>query len=882
MTTPLDFTALFAAPRTLVVCVTIEGCPWVFTPSGVIPTATATTGSLDPAWWPGVGALTYDLPGESGISPVRDLLDPGHTWEIYRQSDPIKGDVKVDALTFDLFDRYQTIAGQVSGEATQLLSSREGIVGELLAADITATDVNITVQSIGGVPSSGIGFVGREAFIYDGTAPLTLTITSAPAGRGKFGSTARAHRFSRARPPLITFGAPRMLQGRTLRVWACEMIGTTLYDPTLLYLGQVGAGIQRTTKGTRWSIPADPCTEALGRKLPKTSVLVTGIHHRDRTVYSPFALIDCPSGYNWLTADSNSLDFSGYHETWSRFVEAWNRKASLASVQAALSVRENRLAFSVAVSTSTATIRCAFEIHPEGELRADSGRAYWTSANALPPVVAHLNGWLRLPSPDDIAKIPATLVYSYTFGPLGGAATWALTAKCGDEMVTASILERDGGATVPGVRLAPNLPNSIDLQQRVLVTEEQAATLGLVASGNDPVAALRAAGLALDDAYGMVHDEGIDWDAISAAFAAFPLALPSDRSYSLGDGDTLLDRLSHEARLRGMALCVRRGKVSVFRTAAFASTERTSATIVEDDILCDGGDEQGYGGEPIEPEVIDGDRPPATTIVFKLRGGGLYQYTDTTAQADQSDGSTITCDALAHLSPDTLLTADALRLLDGVALQILGALAEPYRIVRLTLGPTFLGLGDGDLVTLTHSRVPTLRGTIGVTEAVCQVQDTRITLWGGKARIVVTLRLEAGDIAGYAPCAWVSAISAAAHAVLTIDTGTGWGTSGFAVDGRDPTDGFAVGDAIVVSEGDTESPMADEAFNVLAVTSTSITLDGTPTAPMRTAAASGTYKCMIRFAAYSSTTTRQKTFLFVADHATGLLGGADAPKRWAA
>ncbi len=884
-TARINFARRFAESETLIVCVTIEGAPWVFTPAGVRPTSTAaSSGTLDPAWWPGEGPLAYDLPAQSGVDPVRDLLDPKHTWEVYRQSDPVKGDVKAEPLTFDLIDRYQVLAGQESGEATELLSSRDARVGQLLTADVSATSTSIPIASTSGVPTSGIAYLGREALIYDGIGAGALRLIGAPAARGRFGSTARAHRFNSARPPLVTFGAgPRLLHGRAVRVWAARLDGSTLVDPTLLFLGAVGAGVQRTTQGTRWTIPCDPATEALGRKLPKASVLITGLHHRDRSVYTPFAIVDAPSGSAWLSADANSTDNGGFHANWSGFAEAFNARCSAEGVNARLALQTGRLVARIHVSTYSAAVVCAFERTSWVTVRDDSGSgtAIWTSTEAAPPVVAHMRGWLRLPSPGDIAQIPATVSYDYSDGVHGGTAWYSLSATCRSGTVVARIMERDATSSVPAVRVLPEAaPSAVDPQQYLLVTTEQSAPLGVVGYGNDPVAALRAAGLAIDALWGMTHGESIDWDGIAAAFALYPLALPSGRAYRLGDGDTLLDRLSHEARLRGMALCVRDGKVSVFRTAVFASTETTVADITEEDILCDGADDDGAGGEPIEPEVIDGDQPPATSVVFKLRDA-VYQWTDTTAQADFADGATVTCDALAYAHPEELGSVDVINQLERVGEQLLGALAEPFRIVRVTLGPRFLGLADGDLVTLTHSRVPTLRGTLGVVSVTCQVQDTRISLWGGAARIVVSLRLQSDDLAGYAPAAWLSAITADAHAVCTLDASTAWGASGFALDGRAPSDGFAVGDVVVVSQCDTETPASDEQFTVLAVTDTSITLDGTPSSTLRTAAGS-TYGCMLRFAPYADATPRQRAYLYVADHATDLLGGSDAPRRWAA
>jgi hypothetical protein len=872
-TARLDFSALFTEPRTLVVCVTIEGDPHVYTPAGVRPTVTAvSSGTIDPAWWPSTGSIEYDLPGSISVDPVADLLDPEVVWSIYQQADPLKGDVSVEPLVFDLFDRYATLGADVSGEATQIVSARDYRLGQLLASTVTAAATSIPLASTSGVPSSGIACLGRETIIYDGVGGGALGITASPAARGCFGSAARPHRFDPTRPLVVSFGGPRFLQGRTARVWLCRYSGTTLYDPTVIFLGAVGAGVQRTRSNTRWSIPLDPATEALGRKLPRLGVSVAGLHHYDRTTYSPFASQNVALG----ATDAAPHD-GGWHSNWRDFVAAWNVRAGDLGSSEELQLAGDRLRFDVPAPGTS--IRVAFERVPTIAVTAASGTASWTSTERLPSCVAHLDGWLRLPTPGDLAKIPTTLSFDYpAVGTPSATAEYTLSAKCRGGNQVAVIKERNSTSAIPAVRLVVVSPTEvIATQQGTLITEPQQATLGVISAGSDPVSCLRAAARAIDAIFATAHSDAIDWDGIALAFAMYPVDLPGSRIYRLGDGDTLLDVLSHEARLRGMQFCVRYGKISVFRTADFASTETTTATITESDLVTDDGTE-------VEPEVIDGEQPVATSVIFTTADGTTYQWIDTTAQDDHGDGGEISCRALETLHPDGVLPQDALVQIQRVAQQLLGPLAIPFRIVRVTLGPPFLGLQPGDLVSLTHPRIPTYEATIGVQDAVCQVQDVRAEVFGGKGRLTASLRLQSEDIAGYAPSCFVAAgglSTGGGQTVVTVDIVTAWGSSGFAVDGRAPTDGFQAGDYVLLREIDNETPAADESFSIASLTATTITLAGTASAGM-VALAAAQYKVMLTFDEYATINARQTAFVSLADDATDTLSGGAAPKRWAA
>ncbi len=886
----IPFSSRFAASETLAVCVTVAGVPLVLCPAGLAPTATAvTSGTVDPAWWPGVGALTYDLPAASDVSPVRAWLDPGTVWEVFRAVDPLKGDAKVEALTFDVYDP--------AAAATAVLSGSRARTTTLLSASITSAATSIPLSSTSGVPSSGIAWIGREAVIYDGVGGGALTLTSSPATRGAFGSRSRGHRFDSTQPAVVSFGAwPRFLYGRLATVWLCRVSGTTLYDPTAIYMGTIGPGVQRSASGTRWQIPIDNVVEVLSRKIAPRTFTFYGIAHLDTTSGLRSPLFAGVVG-TFLGSTSSTYDDNGWHPDAASFVDDWNTAAASAfadSVRAALSGGYVSIRTSGVGAGAHSYVAASWDNPPSVDITADgSGVATWTSRRPFPDTVYHLDGQVPLPAPGDLAKIPATLLYTSGAGDARFTLNVERTANA-DDPLAAIILETGTNGTVDFARVTATANTGTrarDRQQRTLITERTTATLGVSAEG-ETADALQAAALALDALDGGLHEDVIDWTSIASAFGSIPLgSLPSARRYLFGDDDTLMLALSHEARLRGMAMCSRWGRLSVYRTAVFASTEETVATILEADILCDD------NGAPIEPEVIDSPGPVATSMTFSLPGGTSYQWVDDTARGEFGDGAEVACKALEWTLPGTDLSG-VVSSLQAVAQQLLGVLAEPYRVVRVTLGPRFLGLQEGDLVLFTHPRVPTYVGTLGVSAATCQVQEVRTQVMGGKGRASVALRLQDADLAGYAPEALVAA-GGLDHAstVVTVDTASAWGATCFSrelrPDGSTATsaiDGFAVGQKVRLSQIGTRTPMADESFAVTAVDAVAgtITLDNVPSLAMAAAAASQ-YGVLIRFAAWptidaASAPVRddQERYLYIADHTAGDLGSGDSPKRWAA
>ena len=894
-TARLDWPTALTPGARVVPVILVAGVPVVLTPAGVRPTTVAvSSGTVDPLFWPGTGTLTETLPDASTFDPVKDLLDPNEVLEIAEEASVLKGDIRVEALVFSLLD--------TDGEATAMLSVREGRTTQLLGAAITETSTTIPLVSAAGFPASGIASIARETFLYSSVSMNDLT--SSLITRGRYGSHARAHDAPAEHRPLVSAGGPRNWQSRLATVWLCALSddGTTLTDPTLLYAGTVGAGVQLKGNLTRWSIPLDHVTESLSRKLDTAPIDLYGYaHYSLRPDAHPLliggaAFASSPADEHSLqwTADANDND--GWHPTVGSFVDAANRVFSAATTGAGSVVLAGNGKIIVRQQGSDASPRW-FSVAAawdnvrtvDQRVATDNTPAQWVPSQPAPEACFRLNGWVRIPSAVDFARIPSTFSWAYTSSS-GDTATAALSlvASTGDfEDYSAFIVERDSARSA--VRVSPAGPAP-------LCTERTAAKLGVVARGAGVVATLRAGALGIDALTGQdIYQSAVDWDHLEAAFAGAPSGgLPQAREYRFTAGaDSFLALLIDELRLRGMCLAMRFGRITGVRMQSLADTESVVATITEADLLT-------AAGVEIPIDVIDATEPLASTVRFSVPthtpdGPGEpreVSVSDSTFQGEFGDGEAVECRALLSLPPSLALdVGSTLGPLYAIAQQILGPLAEPSRSVRLPLTPLRMGLQPGDLVALTHTRIPSWVGTRGVTAIVCQVQEVRRQVCGGRVRATATLRLQSSASVGYAPEVLVAAGGLSSGSpIVTIDATTGWGPQCHAQDRNAAgevstlaTAGFVVGDEVVLSAMDDRTPIADERFALVAVGTSTVTLDGNPSAGMA-AAAAGQYGVSVRWAEYDDATTRQHTaHAWVADASTGTLGsGGDPGKRWAA
>ena len=887
-TARIDWTTALAPGARIVPVILVAGVPRVLTPAGVRPTTVAvTSGTVDPLFWPGMGTLTETLPDASTFDPVADLLDPREVFEVFERASVLKGDVRVEALTFSLLD--------TDGAATALLSVREARTAQLLAADVSDTDTAFTLGATGGFPTSGIASCGRETFLYSSISGSDL-ITSLVT-RGRYGSSLRAHGAPAEHPPLVVAGGPRHWQSRLATLWLCALSadGTTLSDPTLVYTGTVGAGVQLKGNLSRWSVPLDHITESLARKLDTQPIDLYGFAHYS-TAEDTHPLRVGSATFAAAPSDALALQWSGasdnggWHPDLSSFVRAADAVFSAGTTGAGriqvdtngkMVVRQQGSDasprwFSASAAWDTAVLR-------DYRVDDDTTPAAWVSAARAPEACFRLIGWVKIPSAADFARIPSTFSWSYTTADgARGSASLALIATSGAfKDYAATITERDAGGQ--RVRVSPLGPAPVH-------TSRTAAKLGVIARGASVVAALRAGAAGIDALTGQdLYQSAVDWDDLERAFSGVASGgLPQQREYRFtSDADSFLAILIDELRLRGMCLAMRYGRITGVRLSSLADTESTVATITESDLLT-------ADGKELPVEVIDSTEPLATAVVFTIPHYDgrerRVSIVDTTFQGEFGDGAAVECKALMGVPLNIVVNvADTLSGLYAVAQQLLGPMAEPSRSIRLPLSGALLGLQPGQLVAFTHSRIPSWSGTRGITAAVCQVAEVRRELFGGKLRATATLRLQSSAAVGYAPEVMVAAGGlSAVSPIVTLDLTTGWGAQCHAQDrtasgalSTDPTPGFAVGDKVVLSQN-ARTPISDESFTVVTVTASTITLDGNPSAGMVTAAASQ-YGVSLRWADYDTATARQHTgFAWIADTGGTLGAGSAAGKRWAA
>ena len=885
-----DANSALAPGVRVVPVVLIAGVPVVLTPSGVEPT-TVSASVPDALWWPGSGSLTETLPDASTFNPVKPLLDAGQTWEIYEQANIIEGDVRVEALTFTMFDP--------SGDATALLSIRDARDGAFLTSDLSASATSLSIASAGVFSSGGIAAIGSETVTYSGKTSTTLTGLT----RGKYGSRARVHASPASHRPIVAAGGPRHWQGRLASVWYCVLSadGTTLTNPTLVYLGVVGAGIQLVGSDrqsrTRWSIPLDHVTTALTRKIGTTAVEIYGVaHYADTPDAHPLGIFYARSGslvHASITAESTYPSDGGWHPDWPSFARAAHVYAQAATGGLV----------SVTSSPSLATVRFSgTDADPiDGSIDAPWGSPeHWEGHCTTftgwgwsdpPQAFQHMEGRVKIGSAEDFARIPATFAYPVTTTDgIVASAYLALVADTDDtEGLVAQITDRD--AATQEIRVQAQLPgrarmSESDIMRAARVTSRTSARIGIVASGGNTVACLRATALALDALTGSgAHDDAVDWDDLERAMSASPSAFRPEREYRFtGDGDTFLSVLIDEARVRGMVLTVRRGRITARRLQSFADVESTVATITEGDVLAPDGVE-------LAPEVVDNTEPTACGVEFQVATPSgkvrTVTVTDTTFQGEFGDGETIKVGALRYL-PASLDLPDIAPGLVDVAQQILGPAAEPYRVVRVSVSPTLMDLQPGDLVAFTHSRIPSWSGTRGLTSAVCQVMEVRKVLFGGRLRPTIALRIGSGTRSGYAPSV-LAAAGGISGTVLTVDTSSPWGATCFAQDtdargdeSVTATDGFEAGDTVVIQQIGTRTPAAPETRVIASLTTITITFTVAPSATM-VAAATSQYGVLVTLQAYASATTRQRSlWAFIADASSGTYSTGAAATRWSA
>jgi hypothetical protein len=210
-----------------------------------------------------------------------------------------------------------------------------------------------------------------------------------------------------------------------------------LRNPTLLFAGVVGPGVQLTRRGMRWSIPLDPMTVAGTARISSREIELWGISHHTRptseSVRTPlYALAQGPSSVSEVfLGPGDDGGWPGWHPTWQAFSEAWQAKAFTASAtgpRVELTTGDRvRVTGYWGSGSGLQFLEVGAEWSTSTETLVGGSPQTWTSSGPPPKAYVPLDGWVTIPSPDDLAKIPSTLSY-VSAAPYAGTARLSLVA----------------------------------------------------------------------------------------------------------------------------------------------------------------------------------------------------------------------------------------------------------------------------------------------------------------------------------------------------------------------------------------------------------------------------------------------------------------------
>lgn len=889
MTTPTRLPWSTASGATVVPALLVDGVPYVLLPDGVTLTSVSWTTSADSLWWAGTSGFTTKgwlaLPGDDRDAPPLVLEE--HARPVQRELDVAHVTVVLDDL---------------DGEVTQLLRSRTAMPATILTATLTAAGTTVTVESTGAFPSSYPYTIhlGGEAMAVSGKTSTTFTVT-----RAQRGTLARRHVVAEGLPPPAVYGpatdgtdsweAVPSLRGRRATLWLLRITAAgTATDPTLIYTGMVGDGIRATADGAGWEVPLDHATKALGQKIAAPKVTTYGWAHAGGRVRGSstdeIPGEQVPLAVRWndnnyvLNDQAAAPDSGGWHRDRASFLSAFRAGIADAGGAAELSVEatgDGRLhIIGLSGAPSTLLVSAAW---------LDPPMLYWpdretpetavdfASGQRMPEHCYWLSGRVYLGAAD-LARIPGMLgpggVGGLVDASSGTFAFWTLGVKEGSTWKRSYISDVQSTYVVAEPLGPPG--------DRLLMTRAASPEVGLLVRSRYWWTALRY-GLfgGLDATLGALPVvDSVHWERLTEVATSTVPVLTGVREYVFDWKRSPLDVYLAELTLAGLVPSTYHGRLAACRVHQVAPTEPSAATITADDIL-DGDALQTF------TESVDG---LATRFRLEFPSGDEIGVTDVGAEAESGPGAEIRVEIPAGtLATSVLDEAFRARVLSQ-ATTILGPWRRPYDMIQLPLPLIFAGLELGDVVTLSEWLLPTQEGTRGVSLLACTVLGRRVDFSAGE--VLLDVLPSSPLLAGYAPEAMIASISGA---VLTVDTSSAFlggsqGDYGFA-DERLPsgalrTDGgassFAVGDKVRLYELDDTAPDVSGTFEILSISGTSITLDGSPGAPWTThASGAGNGKVLLEFVRYADATATQRRNCYIADGTTLLINSAAQARRFA-
>ena len=868
--------------------VLIAGIPHLIVGDGVTVSTVAWTDTADPAW-------------HAGTSPTSRPWLALDELTVEERIRPVDGGIDVSSISLKLAD--------IGGGVTALLGARDAMDVSTLTTGITATATSLGVRSTAAFPSSGVLHIGRERITYTGKTGTSVTGCT----RGTAGTKARRHQVTQGfAPPRVFEGdALPFTLGRRVTVWALQLSGTTVTDPTLIYDGRVGPGTRMSDAGAAWEIPVDHASKALAEETRAVEVYLYGYGHHIAGRTTTNDANDQPPRFTplfarWAVPNSggaaiylhNSATYphgSGWSPSAEVFLERWTEAARALGVAVVHGVDSNGYYINAGASPARRLeITWAWGEGGSNAYPANPGDSV-TSARAYMHTPTEACLWLydkiRL-DPGDLALIPAAPT-----GATGIAASWGLDVeRDNDQLPKAMVRVRiggDDGTNLTGVTafdhrglaITGTLAGERAFGAEILLTKPTRAPLRLYVQINARTAgwwdAIRYGVIeSIDTLRGLDHvQDSLAWDRIES-IAGNSQPWNWERTYWIAPEEPPLRALRDEATLSGLMLCTWRGRISVARIREPSTTETVTRTIGQADLR--------RGQLPTMREVNDGIISSVKLILppHNVEKPNYLRVIDATAISESGAGAEITARVAegAMRGGEDPRTSPSIRTaVENIALSLLTPWTRPYRLVTVPTDLRAVDVEVGDVIALDEWLLPSGTGTRGISGRGVVVGWRKSYTTG---RVDLMLRV-APARAGWAPAYAVNTISGA---VLTLDNPYPTGPAGFGTeytaDGALRTDfgleSLSPGHKMRLVEVGNRSPATPLSVEVLSVDAGAgtVTLTASPGVSWETLATSSYGKVLLIPETHANSLTAQRRYVYVADGSSVTLSTGDPARTW--
>jgi hypothetical protein len=875
--------------------VLIAGIPHLIVGDGVTVSTVAWTDAADPAW-------------HAGTSPTTRPWLALDELTVEERIRPIDGGIDVSSITLRLAD--------IATGVTAALGARDSLAVSTLTGGISASVTTIGIRSTAAMPSSGVIHIGRERITYTGKTSGSVT----GCVRGTAGTKARRHQVTQGQAPPRAFAhatnadALPFTLGRRVTVWALQLSGTTVTDPTLIYDGRVGPNTRMSDGGAAWEIPVDHASKALAEETRAVEVYLYGYSHftpARRTaadgeqvrpnftpLYARWARPNTAGGGAaiFLTNGASYPDHGGWSASAEVFLDRWNDAARLLGTSAYAHDDANGYFVEAGASPGRRLeITWAWGEGGSNAYPANPGDSV-TSARAYMHTPTEACLWLydRLHlDPADLALIPAAPT-----GASGIVASWGLDVERDNdqlpkELVRVRVGESDGTNLTGvvafdhrGLAITGTLAGERAFGAEILLTKPTRAPLRLYVQINARTAgwwdAIRYGVIeSIDTLRGLDHvQDSLAWDRIESV-AGNSQPWNWERTYWIAPEEPPLRALRDEATLSGLMLCTWRGRISVARIREPSTTETVTRTIGQADLR--------RGQLPTMREVNDGIISSVKLILppHNVEKPNYLRVIDATAISESGAGAEITARVAegAMRGGEDPRTSPSIRTaVENIALSLLTPWTRPYRLVTV---PTDLRAADvevGDVIALDEWLLPSGTGTRGISGRGVVVGHRRDYVAG---RVDLRLRV-APARAGWAPAYAVDSITGDE---LTLDDPYPTSGAGFAPEytstgtQRDDLglEYLAPGDKMRLVEVGNRSPATPLSVEVVSVDASlrRVTLTASPGASWETLATSSYGKVLLIPETHANSATTQRQYVYVADGSTVVLSTGDRAATWA-